>query len=151
MKKCRKGQLSTCHAMCDSKIAKILVKLLKLNDEFRHIQALEMGAFTYFRNSQFIISKRFIPELIKNGRILLYNPGIYLGAMRLQNGNLRHIWSKHISIDPSDRRLVYTREEAIELIDFICRKYNLFGSETGTEISPEEIPTDSVCYEEIVT
>lgn len=143
---------SICYGKCSNGIQELLVKLLKVNDEWKHKQALIMGAFNYIEKSHEHISKNYIANF--GDTDTYFNtfpnefPGIYKGVVLLENGK-KHIWSKALTIDPQDKKLVTTWADGEALLKYICEKYKIFGPETGHVIdNPSELPNDTVSYEE---
>ena len=148
---CGAKNFSVCCFCCVSGIQRMLVDVLKINDDWKHIDALQTGVFSYLYESEHAVWRTYISTLGVYPKVFKYTcPGLYRGAIRLENGNVCHVWSKHISIDPDDRKLVVTPDLGKELIRVIFSKYNIFGPETGIEISKEDVSVDSIMYEEVV-
>lgn len=76
-------------------------------------------------------------------------PGVYLGAKRLTNGNLLHVWSGKLYFELADRKYVKNATEAACHVEYLINKYNIIGPETGT-IMKENIPDGSITYEEVI-
>ncbi len=151
-KKLSSNMLSFSCLGCQSDIKKFLVKRLLINNDGVQRNILEMGAFIYFEKMENVLSKKYIKSFIdikntigfsSNAKVLFY-----LGAKRLENGNLLHAWSKDFNVDPDDKKLVSNWDEAEEHVRCICEKYNIFGPETGTLIT-QNLPDDILTYEEI--
>jgi len=149
MYKCGKQMLSfICHC-CLSKVQGMLISLLQMNNDWKHIHALELGIFRYLIASEHTIQRNSIAAVGAYTNAFNYEwPGFYCGALRLPNGALRHVWSKKIVIDPNDKIFITNIDDGEAFAEFICQKYKIFGPETGTEISENDIPADGIFYEE---
>lgn len=148
-KKLHEEQRSTCHAMCDISIRNILCKNLKTGNDWRNEESLKMAAHRYLGKSESLISRQILLAFgdIEIKRRVQRNPGIYLGALMLENGNKLHAWTDTLEIDPADKKLIVDSNEAENHIKNICEKYNVFGPETGN-ITLEQIPHGAVTFEE---
>ena len=164
-KKLSKDTLSVCYSGCSGYIEDILIKSLKLNNEWHHSQALERSSYSFLEKQKNAVERTYIKDFgkrkIKFGFYRVVSeqrktlnkvelgdkPGIYLGAMLLANGNKLHAWTDTLSIDSADKKMVMDSDEAEQHVAYICRKYNVFGPETG-EITLQQIPEGAITYEE---
>ena len=140
-------------SMCYSKVQEILVESLALNNDWKHRDTLKMGIFAYLQSIDTTISRKYIAALgeSKTRRTVfkMRSPGLYKGAQQLGNGNIRHVWSKELTIDPNDKKMVTSWDEAEKHAQYICEKYNIFGPETG-EIMVQEVSGKITSFEEVV-
>jgi hypothetical protein len=166
-KKLTAGKLSIFYDGCDSFIQDILVRSTKLNNDGVVNERLRMGAFISLGESNYKIGRKYINDFGKgkvrfaarsaareqrraSNKNLEDRLGIYLGALILANGNKLHAWTDRLSIDPLDKKLVATQDDAKKHLEYICEKYNVFGPETG-EITLQSIPDGAVTFEEVLS
>lgn len=152
--KANKGMSTVCFSCLP--LEDILVKKLVINDEWRQKESLSIGISKYWRKAEETLQRRYIKSFISSRvRNDIFDEGltrsahIYLGAQQLKNGNLLHVWSKEPMIDPSDKKYVATWDEAEKHAEYIFKKYDLFGPETGATMT-QEIPAQAFTYEEVI-
>lgn len=139
---------------CNSAVKDILEQSLKVNKNWNHQQALSMGIHCYLEKIRNEVGRKYIPALgnstTQHAAFGLNRVGLYKGAQRLKNGNIRHVWSKQLAIDPSDKKEVLNWDEAEKHAQFICEKYNVFGPETG-EIITQPVNGEVISFEEVAS
>lgn len=124
-----------------------LVDQLKFSDEPKYTTPLQTAAFKYVAHLK-EIARENIPGLIDpkiRGEIFGAAAGFrcYLGAQKLPDGSLKHIWAKELKIR-EDKKPITTRIEADAYVHDICTRYDIIGPETGTLLA--ELPDEELIF-----
>lgn len=137
--------------MCSSTVEEMLVGKLKKSDDWRQRDALKQGAFRALSGSGDTIGRKCIPALLdletRSKVFKDYGPHIYWGAVKKENGNRLHVWVRDIDIAEEDKKET-TWENCGDYVGSICKKYNIFGPETGAALLEKISENVSATYEE---
>lgn len=140
---------------CSANVSHALIVALLMTENWHDRDNLSMGISSFLDHTKKFRKsiKAFIDTTTRDRALKNFNynqnPRFYRGCKKLENGNLLHVWSQELHIDPSDKKTVSNWDEAETYVRSIWEKYNLFGPETGA-ITLEPIPANCLTYEEVV-